>query len=123
MRVVWVVAGHIGAQTYERSTIFRIRIYDKNPPILNTAWNEQKRVVDLNDKSYVFITSLTSSPWRDREKFPNANRSTILYYWSKYGDKRIKRSLNWTPDPRSWWPTGITQSLVFNETYVKGFKF
>lgn len=94
-----------------------------NPPVLNTAWNEQKRVVDLNDKSYVFITSLYSSPWRQRNSFPNADRSTIFYYWSKYGDKRVKRSLNWTSEPKSSWPSGITQSKVFNENYVKGFKF
>ena len=94
-----------------------------NPPILQTAWNEQKRVVDLNDKCYVFITSLYSSPWRDREKFPNADRSTILYYWSKYGDKRVKRSQHWSTGQNSRWSAGTTQSQVFNESYVKGFEF
>jgi len=93
------------------------------PPVLNTSWNEQKRTVDLSHKSYVFISSLYSSPWRQRERFPNADRSTILYYWSKYGDKRVKRSLNWTTEPRSWWPSGITESKVFNESHVKSFKF
>jgi hypothetical protein len=34
------------------------------PPVLNTSWNEQKRTVDLSHKSYVFISSLYSSPWR-----------------------------------------------------------
>ena len=33
-----------------------------DPPELQTAWNEQKRIVDLSQKSYVFITSLYSSP-------------------------------------------------------------
>ena len=94
-----------------------------NPPVLNTAWNEQKRIVDLNYKSYVFITSLTSSPWRQRERFPNANRSTIFYYWHKYGEKRVKRSMNWTRNNNSRWPSGVTESRVFNESYVKGFTF
>jgi len=94
-----------------------------NPPQLQTAWNEQKRVVDLNDKCYVFITSLYSSPWQQRECFPNADRSTIFYYWSKYGDKRVKRSQHWSAYSTSRWTSGITQSKVFNESYAKGFKF
>ena len=94
-----------------------------NPPVLNTAWNEQKRIVDLNDKCYVFITSLYSSPWRQRDRFPNADRSTIFHYWSKYGEKRIKRSCHWTRDNNSRWPSGAFESKVFNESYVKGFTF
>lgn len=94
-----------------------------NPPELHTSWNEQKRVVDLSNKSYVFITSLYSSPWRQRERFPNADRSTIFYYWSKYGDKRVKRSQHWSEGINSRWSAGATLSQVFNESYVEGFKF
>jgi len=83
------------------------------PPELHTAWNEQKRVVDLSQKSYVFITSLYSSPWRLRERFPNADRSTLFYYWHKWGEKRIKRSLNWFNNNNSRWPSGISESSCF----------
>ena len=85
-----------------------------NPPQLKTAWNEQKRVVDLNKENYVFITSLTSTPWRQRERFPNANRSTLYYYWSKYADKRIKRSQHWF-DRGNRWGSGSFESTIFNQ--------
>ena len=93
----------------------------KNPPRLQTAWNEQKRVVDLSKKSYVFITSLYASPWRQRESFPNANRSTLFYYWSKYGDKRVKRSQHWTSDRSTRWGSGCTESTVFAPHVFHGF--
>ena len=89
-----------------------------NPPILNTAWNEQKRVVDLSQKCYVFITSLYSSPWRERERFPNANQCTLFYYWSKYSDKRVKNSLHWITE-NSRWPRGSTKSRIFGQTYAR----
>ena len=85
-----------------------------NPPQLKTAWNEQKRVVDLNKENYVFITSLTSTPWRQRERFPNANRSTVYYYLSKYADKRIKRSQHWF-DRGNRWGSGSFESTIFNQ--------
>jgi len=88
-----------------------------NPPVLNTAWNEQKRVVDLSHKSYVFITSLYSSPWRQRERFPNANKSTIFYYWSKWADLRIKSSRHWFEED-SRWPVGATKSRIFGQRYA-----
>lgn len=88
-----------------------------NPPALHTAWNEQKRVVDLSGQSYVFITSLYSSPWRDREKFPNANKSTIKYYWCKYGEKRIKKSMHWIKKDKSAWAHGSTSSKIFLEKW------
>lgn len=94
-----------------------------NPPELHTSWNEQKRLVDLNHQCYVFITSLYSSPWRQRERFPNADRSTMFYYWSKYADKRVKRSQHWSAVRNSRWPMGITQSRVFNKHHVESFKF
>lgn len=94
-----------------------------NPPKLHTIWNEEKRSIDLNDRCYIFITSLYSSPWRQREHFPNTDRSTIFYYWSKYGDKRVKRSQHWSADTNSRWSTGITQSKVFNQSNAKGLKF
>lgn len=87
-------------------------------PFLKTSWNEQRRVVDLSKKSYVFITSLYMSPWRLRERFPNADRCTIKYYWHKYGDRRVKRSLHWfaTPGGRMG-ATGSARSIVFGERF------
>ena len=87
-----------------------------NPPVLNTTWNEQKRVVDLSKQSYVFITSLYSSPWRLRSRFPNADRSTIKYYWCKYGERRIKMSLHWIAG-RGMNATGATRSTLFGTRY------
>jgi hypothetical protein len=88
-----------------------------NPPRLSTSWNEQKRVVDLSGTSYVFITSLTSSPWRQRERFPNADRSTIKYYWCKYGEKRTKRSFHWLPRTSTrMGGTGAIVSSVFRDS-------
>lgn len=88
-----------------------------DPPELQTAWNEQKRIVDLSQKSYVFITSLYSSPWRQRERFPNADHSTMFYYWSKWADKRIKFSCHWqTEDNR--WPVGSIKSRLFGQRYA-----
>ena len=90
------------------------------PPVLNTAWNEQKRIVDLNEKSYVFITSLYSSPWQERHRFPNSDRSTLFYYWSKYGDCRIKRSRHWSAnDKRAFGGTGSYESEIFGKTKWK----
>jgi len=90
----------------------------KDKPVLQTSWNEQKRVVDLSHKSYVFITSLYSSPWRLRERFPNADKCTLFYYWSKYGDRRIKRSLNWmSGTAKRINAVGATKSKVFGEKW------
>ena len=94
-----------------------------NPPQLQTAWNEQKRVVDLNKVNYVFITSLTSTPWRQRERFPNAGQSTLFYYWNKYGDRRIKCSLHWTNDSQSRWGRGIKESGIFGQDPFPHFRF
>jgi len=89
-----------------------------NPPELLTAWNEQRRVVDLSNKSYVFITSLYSSPWRQRERFPNANKCTLFYYWHKYGERRVKLSLHWrAQEGRRFGGTGVARSLVFGEKW------
>jgi hypothetical protein len=86
-----------------------------NPPHLSTAWNEQKRVVDLSHESYVFITSLTSSPWRERSRFPNADYSTIKYYWCKYGEHRVKKSKHWySTSSGSFGTNGATKSQIFN---------
>ena len=93
-----------------------------DPPFLKTEWNEQKRVVDLSGKSYVFITSLNSTSLRDKEKFPNTNKSTISYYWTKYADRRIKTSLHWIP-VTSRWGGGKSYSLVFGESYDKKRQF
>jgi hypothetical protein len=94
-----------------------------SPPVLQTAWNEQKRVVDLSKKSYVFITSLYSSPWRQRECFPNADYSTIKYYWSKWADCRIKRSKHWSfAENNRFGGNGLTESSVFAPT-IWDFKF
>ena len=88
------------------------------PPELHLPWNEQKRIVDLNHNNYVFITSLYSSPWRQRERFPNANKCTLFYYWSKYSDKRVKDSLHWITE-NSRWPRGSTKSRIFGQTYAR----
>lgn len=88
-----------------------------NPPELQTAWNEQKRVVDLSQKCYVFITSLYSSPWRERERFPNADKSTLFYYWSKWADRRVKSSCHWIAENQRW-PAGATKSKLFGQRYV-----
>lgn len=91
-----------------------------NPPILNTAWNEQKRIVDLSKKSYVFVTSLTSSDWRERHRFPNADYSTIFYYWSKFADCRIKKSKHWlTRTNGRFGGNGSVTSTVFHENNFK----
>jgi len=84
------------------------------PPVLKTAWNEQKRVVDLNKQSYVFITSLYSTPWRQRERFPNADRCTLKYYSNKWAEKRTKRSFHWLPNKNLMMGgTGAVVSSVF----------
>lgn len=88
-----------------------------NPPELHTAWNEQKRVVDLNHKSYIFITSLYSSPWRERHRFPNADKSYWGYYWSKWGDKRVKFSYHWKTE-NTRWTQGSTKSTIFGQKYA-----
>ncbi len=89
-----------------------------NPPVLNTAWNEQKRTVDLSKKSYVFITSLYSTPWRQRERFPNADYSTIKYYWSKWADCRIKKSRHWLDGTNSRFSgNGSTTSKIFGQNF------
>lgn len=91
-----------------------------NPPILHTAWNEQKRIVDLSKKSYVFIISLTSSDWRERHRFPNADYSTIFYYWSKFADCRIKKSKHWlTRTNGRFGGNGSVTSTVFHENNFK----
>ncbi len=74
-----------------------------SPPRLTTAWNEEKRVVDLSRKSYVFATILNSIPWRERQQFPNANRS-------EYGKTRTKRSLHWLPKTST--RMGVTGAVV-----------
>lgn len=87
-------------------------------PDLKVAWNEQKRIVDLNHDNFVFLTSLTDNPWQNRERFPNANKCTLFYYWSKYGDRRIKNSLHWTAE-NSRWPRGAIKSRIFGQTYAR----
>jgi hypothetical protein len=86
-----------------------------DPPFLKTEWNQQKRVVDLSGKSYVFITSLYKTPWRQIERFPNANKSTIKYYSHKYGERRIKNSLHWVKGTNTRWGTGVGKSKIFGE--------
>lgn len=88
-----------------------------NPPELHVAWNEQKRIVDLSQKSYAFITSLYSSPWRERERFPNADKCTLFYYWSKWADRRVKFSCHWITKNQRW-PIGATKSKIFGQRYV-----
>jgi hypothetical protein len=88
-----------------------------NPPPLMTVWNEQKRVVDLSGVSYVFVTSLYSSPWRERQRFPNADKCTLKYYSHKYGERRIKSSLHWQSGTNTRWGTGVRQSRVFGEKW------
>lgn len=87
------------------------------PPDLRVPWNEQKRIVDLNHKCYVFITSLYSSPWRERQRFPNADKCTLFYYWNKWADKRVKCSCHWIPE-KNRWPVGVTKSKLFGQQYV-----
>jgi hypothetical protein len=87
-----------------------------NPPQLNGPWNEEKRVVDLNNRSYVFITSLYSSPWRERNRFPNADRSTMWHHHCKWGERRIKISLLWvSKNNTSFNRGGTTKSRIFGE--------
>ena len=86
-----------------------------NPPPLHTSWREEKRLGDLSGVSFVFITSLYKTPWRQRERFPNANKSTIKYYSHKYGEKRVKSSMQWVTKGRSSWPNGSFCSKVFGE--------
>lgn len=91
-----------------------------NPPILNTAWNEQKRVVDLNKKSYIFITSLSSVNWRERHRFPNADYSTWFYYWCKWADHRVKKSKLWLPRINGrFGGNGSTISKIFGEKWPR----
>jgi hypothetical protein len=88
-----------------------------NPPPLMTSWHEEKRVVDLSGNSYVFITSLNKTPWRQRERFPNANKCTIKIYSHKYGERRIKNSLHWMKGTNTRWGTGVVESKIFGEKW------
>ena len=88
-----------------------------NPPPLHTSWREEKRLVDLSGVSFVFITSLYKTPWRQRERFPNANKSTIKYYSHKYGEKRVKSSMHWMKGTNTRWGTGVGKSRIFGEKW------